>query len=232
MDAYLIPLADRYQLYCEPSGDGDAETDIAPTGLFERTLERLRRMLGRLDGAEPDPSFELSPRTRRGRARERLARWAAGKVAEQRLLWRLRRARSARVFFPHDLAETEAAAIVTRLLRTDADRHRRWMVAHVIALVPAVVVLGPLFLVVPGVANLPAVYFAFRAFGHFLSMQGARNGLKRVSWTHSACEALTGLRELSSLRRSERARRVDEVAARLGLTSFSRFFKRTAIWSA
>ena len=234
MDVYLIPFsADRHQLYCEPSADADTEGDgdARGTGLFDRTMERVRRMLVRLDVPDEAP-HQAPPRTWHGRARRRVARWTAAKVAEQRLLWRLRRIASARVFFPDDLTEAEASATVQRLLRRDADRHRRWMVVHLVALVPAVFVLGPIFLIVPGVANLPAVYFGFRAFGHFLSMQGARNGLKNVTWTYAPSDALTALRHLDTLRRPERARRIDEVAARLGLTSFSRFCKRTALWGA
>ena len=233
MNVYLIPFAaGRYELYCEPPSGADADATEAPsTGLFERLLERFRASLMRLDVPEGTGAAE-APGTWRQRTQARVLRWAAERVAEQRLLWRLRKARAARVFCPDDLSDTQAAAIVLGLLQHDANRHRRWMVVHLAALVFAVIVLGPLFLIVPGVANLPAAYFAFRGFGHYLSMRGARQGLKFVEWTYTASDALTALRRLGAVSPAERDPFVHDLAARLGLAHLPQFLRRTRVWSA
>jgi hypothetical protein len=233
VDAYLIPLAaDRYELYCEPASDTDNASSEPRAGWFERWIERFRMMVARLDVPEPTASVEREAPALRDRVRARVVRWAAEKVAEQRLLWRLRKTLEARVFHPDNVPGSEAGLLVRHLLTRDFERHRRWMVIDVAALAFVSVVLGPFFLLIPGVANLPAVYFGFRALGHYLSMRGARQGLKRVAWTPVACDALTPLRGLRDRPRAERLRVVDELAARLGLVHFPRFFRRTAGWRA
>ena len=91
------------------------------------------------------------------------------------------------------------------------------------------VTLGPFFLLVPGVANLPAFYFGFRTLGHFLSMRGARQGLRHVEWTARPCPPLGELRELADLDPQVRHERIHDVAARLRLQHLSTFFERLAV---
>jgi hypothetical protein len=234
MDVYLIPLAsDRYELYCEP--DDEREEGHAPhAGLFTRLVERFRAKLIQLDRSQGIAPPSGARRTWTHRLRHRIERWLAEKVAEQRLLWRIRKHARARVFYPQELSAAQATTILQRLLQRDADRHRIWMILDGVALLIAVVVLGPLFLLVPGVANIPAAYFAFRVLGHYLSMRGARHGLnkKRVVWTYEPCEPLTALRQALGLSVPDRQRRVREVAARLNLAHLPRFVRRAADHSA
>ena len=233
MDVYLIPLnGGRYELYCEPAAEAGDGAPEPSAGWLERWLDRFRVMLARLDLPEAAAPVDNAPRTWRRWASAGVQRWAAEKVAEQRLLWRLRRARSVRAFHPDDLSNEAAAALVRGALTADLNRHRRWMVVHAAALTFATVVLGPLFLLVPGVANLPALYFAFRAFGHYLSSRGARHGLNGADWTYSACDALTAIRRLHDLPSADRMRAVEELAVRLGLSHLTRFYRRTADWRA
>jgi len=233
MDVYLIPLAsDRYELYCEPADESEDARHESESGFFAGLAERFRVMLTRLERHQAADSLEREPRGWTRRVRDRAMRWVAEKVAEQRLLWRLRKHSTVRAFSPGDLSASQATTVIRRLLQRDADRHQRWMIFHLVATLFAAVVLGPLFLVVPGVANLPAAYFAFRLLGHYLSMRGARHGLNRVTWTYAPCDPLTHLRRVRSLPVSERARYVGEIASGLRLTHLPRFFKRTADWGA
>ena len=228
MDVYVIPCAiDRYELYCEPADDGDETRPEASSGFFGGLLERFRVMLGRLDRHQAgDRDVETERRGWTRRLRDRAMRWMAEKVAEQRLLWRLRTHPAARAFYPQDLSEAEATTIIRQLLQRDADRHRLWLIFHAVAFV-----LSGIFFFVPG-PNIIAYYFAFRLVGHYLSMRGARHGLHGVRWTHESCEPLTELRRVRAMARRDREQYVGKIAERLRLAHLPRFFKRTADWNA
>ena len=86
---------------------------------------------------------------------------------------------------------------------------------------------GALLTLLPG-PNLVAYYFAFRLVGHFLSLRGARQGLRGVAWTTASSAPLAELRALAKADRAERRPRVDEVAASLQLEHLTRFFDRVA----
>src|SRR5262245_62294460 len=90
------------------------------------------------------------------------------------------------------------------------------------------IVLGPFFLLIPGVANLPAAYFGFRVVGHCLSLPGARQGLRYVTWSGRPAAPLDTLRDLGAVPAHERDARVHDVAERLQLPQFPRFFERVA----
>ena len=228
MDVYLIPLSgERYELYCEP-GDEREDGEDPRAGMFTRVIERFRARLARLDRGDDVIVRGGGQQSWTRRVRHRIQRWLAEKVAEQRLLWLLRKHPQVRALFPQELSALQAATIVRRLLQRDVDRHRVWMVVDGIACVIVSVVLGPFFLLVPGVANLPALYFAFRFLGHYLSMRGARHGLSRVAWTYEPCEPLVALREALRLPMPERQQRVRVIAAQLKLAHLPRFLSRTA----
>ena len=99
-------------------------------------------------------------------------RWVAESIAEQRLLWHLRRQGSGLPVYPDDLEERPPIAMLRRQLGRDFEKHRFWLVVDSIGFVAS----GLLFLV-PG-PNIVAYYFAFRMVGHYLSMRGARQGLE------------------------------------------------------
>jgi len=233
MDVYVMPLAaDRYELYCEP-GEESEETQHEPhSGFLARWLERFRVKLSQLDRHHGAVEAQPARQNWSLRVRDRAMRWIAEKVAEQRLLWRLRKYRAARAFYPDDLSASHATTIIQRLLQRDVDRHRRWMIFHGIAFLFAFIVLGPFFLLVPGVANLPAAYFAFRLFGHYLSMRGARHGLDGVEWSYAPCPPLSALRRALGSPVPERERFVHEIAARLRLAHLPRFLRQAADHSA
>ena len=149
--------------------------------------------------------------------------WVAERVAEQRLLWNLRRESSVVAAYPQDLTYDQALTLIRRTLQRDYERHRAWLVVDSLLLI-AVGVLALL----PG-PNIVAYYVAFRVMGHWLSMRGAWQGLHRITWTGRPCEPLAELREVASLDSGAREARVHDIAARLRLRHLSTFFERVAV---
>ena len=160
------------------------------------------------------------------RLRDRLLRWVAEAIAEQRLLWHLRRQHEATLVYPDDLDGPQAMAITRGALQRDFERHRFWLIIDGLT----TLALGPLFFLVPG-PNLIAYYFLFRTVGHLLSMRGARHGLGHVVWQSSGSSALADLRQTIALAPRQRARQIRDIASRLRLEHFVTFFERTAIRS-
>ncbi len=225
MDVFLIPIAaDRYEPYCEPA-DGDAAPADEPAarGPFRRMWARFQEMLAQAEQEQRRPDGERDGATWTGR----LMRWVAERVAEQRLLWHLRKHDAATLHFPADLSADRAEGLLRAQLRGDGDRHRRWM--YIDALLAAIT--GPLFFFVPG-PNLVAYFFVFRAVGHYLSQRGARHGLGAVRWTLAPSDALVDLRAAIALDDPHRSERVRHVAAHLELPHLPLFVARVALRSA
>jgi hypothetical protein len=228
MDVFVIPLGrDRYELYSEQPVELDQNTDAEP-GLISRGLKRLSAWMRDTEERQRDTTRD-APTSWVGRTKERAFAWVVDRIAEQRLLWNLRGATAATASHPHDMPFDEVMQVVNADLKRSYDRHRRWLVIDGIALLFTSIVLGPLFLLIPGIANLPAAYFAFRVFGHFLSMRGASQGLHNVTWTGRPCPPLDELREVEMLAPAARDARIEDIAARLRLEHLSTFFKRMAI---
>jgi hypothetical protein len=227
MDVYLVPIGcERYELYCEVPDDPEEPDDAAPSGFIGRLKQRFSAMLAEAERERRRGHAPEEPRGVFGRARARTLRWVAESIAEQRLLWHLRRQSEACLFFPDDLDERGATELVRRQLGRDFDKHRFWLIVDSLGFVGS----GVLFFV-PG-PNIVAYYFAFRMVGHYLSLRGARHGLDAVQWTSQTSAPLSELRGAIDLDGDERDRRVDAIAATLKLEHFARFFQRTAIPSS
>ncbi len=97
--------------------------------------------------------------------------WVAERIAEQRLLWNLRKQTTAVAVHPQDMTFEQVMVLIRRMLQRDYERHRLWLVVDTIGLI-----VSGLLALVPG-PNLLAYYFAFRVVGHWLSMRGATQGL-------------------------------------------------------
>ncbi len=231
MDVFVIPIdRDRYELYCEPSVDSDAPLESVPaTGIVGRLRHRFGIMLRAAEdrqhrhrdahageGTEPQAGFLKS-------VQDRIFGWLAQRIAEQRLLWHLRRQTSAVAVHPQDMTFDQVLTLIFRTLQRDYERHRVWLVVDTLGLIAS----GP-FMVVPG-PNLLAYYFAFRVVGHWLSMRGAAQGLHRVSWSSRPCPPLTELRDVAMLEPPARDARIHDVAARLRLQHLTTFFERVAV---
>jgi hypothetical protein len=234
MDVFVIPIGpERYELYGEQPAEEEEDLGDPPSGLIDRLRHKvsvaIRAAEERRHREHPD---EGEPKGFIGRIQDRMMAWVVERMAEQKLLWSLRGQTKATVAHPQDMSFDQVLTLVRRILRRDYDRHRRWMFIDGVLFIVTFVTLGPLFVLIPGIANLPALYFGFRALGHWLSMRGASQGLHRVEWTGRPCPPLGELRDLAVLEPRVRHERIHDVAARLRLQHLSTFFERVAIHHA
>jgi hypothetical protein len=226
MDVFVIPIgAKGYALYCEASTESDAgEEPVPPAGFIGRLRHRFGVMLRAAEERQHvrgDPS--ATRKSIAGRLQDRLLGWVAERIAEQRLLWNLRRQSSAVALHPQDMTFDQVMALIRRTLQRDYERHRLWLVIDSVGLLAS----GPIALV-PG-PNVLAYYFAFRVVGHWLSMRGASQGLHRVAWTGRPCPPLSELRDVVLLEAPARNARVHDIAARLRLPHLTTFVERVAV---
>ena len=231
MDVFVIPVGpERYELYSEQPVAGDEPIDPMHGGFFSRLRQRFTGMIRAAEARQRNgPDERPEPQGFFGRMQDRAMAWVAERIAEQRLLWNLRGETVATAAHPDDMTFEQVRTLILRTMQSDADRHRRWMFIDGLLFLVTFVALGPLFILIPGVANLPALYFGFRTVGHFFSMRGANHGLREVSWTGRSCPPLTELRELALQQPHDREARVINIATRLRLEHLPQFFDRLAI---
>lgn len=227
MDVFLVPLGpERHELYCEPSDDDEASADpAAPApGFFSRMKRRFTDMLRAAEASrarrargEYDPIDTWWERTQ-----ARILAKVADAVAEQRLLWHLRRVTAAHLYHPSDMTAGQALGMMRASMVRDRDRHFRWLAIDTVLLI-----FSAALVVVPG-PNVLGYYFAFRVVGHYLSWRGARQALDAVAWTTAPCDPLIELRDVleSGLAPPQRDERIDAVAERLRLPRLSLFVTR------
>jgi hypothetical protein len=229
MQVFLIPLGPgRYEPYTE-LGDGPValEGREPPRGAFRRFWTGFTEMMQAADRAQRERDMADGERSLGGRLTDRVLAWVAERIAEQRLLWHLRRHDAAVLVYPSDLAEPQAQDILRSHLRREAERHRRWLLIDG----ALTLVTGPLFFFVPG-PNLIAYYFAFRAVGHYLSGRGARHGLRTVVWSARSSDQLAELGRLVALEPAAWETRIRAVAADLQLPQLPNFLRRMALRGA
>ena len=95
---------------------------------FARLRERFAEMLAEAERERHQP-HTVKPETGwAGRFKRRTLRWVAESIAEQRLLWLLRKETEARLYYPDDLDGHAAMGIVRSQLGRDFDKHRFWMI--------------------------------------------------------------------------------------------------------
>src|SRR5687768_9735511 len=241
MDVFLVPVGrDAYELYCEHVDEPEAHNDPRDEPVPERFWPRLGFRLNPLRGfrllkftfhqmlseAERDRRHGIASRPEGGwmqRVKRRSMRWVAESIAEQRLLWNLRRHDTATLLYPDDITEEDAMAITRKQLSRDFSKHQFWLA------IDSILMIGSgLLILVPG-PNIIGYYFAFRVVGHFFSVRGAARGLTYVTWTHEPSSALTDLKGALSLDPAGRLRQAEAVALRLRLDHLATFFQRTAV---
>lgn len=225
MDVFVVPVgADKYELYCETANDEPVAPEPVPTGLLGKLRYRFSAMLAAAEARQHDHSTPVEPaRGWTGRLQERTLAWVAERIAEQRLLWHLRKQTTAVASHPQDMTFDEVMLLIRQTLQRDHQRHRLWLVIDTLLFIAS----GALVLV-PG-PNLLAYYFGFRLVGHYLSMRGAAQGLNGVEWTGRPCPPLTELRDVGALAPEVRDARIHDVAERLRLPHLSTFFERVVI---
>ena len=228
MDVFLIPTAtaERYELYYE-APDDDVVEEEEGTGVIARMKRRFGDMLReaeewrqRRHEAQPEPATLFA------RLRRKVMGFVVERIAEQRLLWHMRRHTGICARIPADVSEREADQIIRSILKRDADHHLKWMLIDLLLLA-----LSAPLMVIPG-PNVPGFYFTFQVVGHFLSMRGAGRGLAVARWTFSPSEELAELRHALTLAPSQRHRRFRELADRLRLEHLARFLDEVAAPSA
>ena len=213
----------RYELYCEIPDDPDDEEGEAPTGFFRRLVHRFREMIADAERERRQGAPQGAPRGWAGRVRAKTMRWVAESVAEQRLLWHLRRQTDGCLFYPDDLDEATAVRILREQLGRDFDKHRFWLVIDSLGFVGS-----GLLMLLPG-PNLLAYFFAFRLVGHYLSLRGAKQGLSGTAWIYERSAPLTELRRMLGLDPIQREPRLHAVAETLRLEHLVSFFERSAV---
>src|SRR5688500_519850 len=145
MDVFLVPVGpNAYELYCEHVDDPEAHVDprdecAPPAGFWARSAYRLNparlfRLLKyrfhlMLSEAERDRRQGHAVRVQDGwmqRVKRRSMRWVAESIAEQRLLWNLRRHDTATLLYPDSIPGAEAVAVMRRQLGRDFGKHQLW----------------------------------------------------------------------------------------------------------
>ena len=226
MDVYLVPVGvERYELYCEIPDDIPDDGVAEPRrGFFRGLLHRFKEMIADAERERRHGSPDAASRGWMGRARARTLRWVAESIAEQRLLWHLRKQAGAAFHYPDDLNEAQAVAWRREQLRRDFEKHRKWLIIDAIL----TAITGPLLFFVPG-PNVIGYYFAFRVVGHYFSYRGARQGLEAVEWRNLPSAPLAELRRVLTLDPLARESRVHAVAESLRLEHLVTFFQRSAV---
>jgi hypothetical protein len=232
MEVFLIPTpsAGRYELYYEPPDDEAVDEtdersllDRLTFGLYGRLRRRFSALLleaeewrHRRHEAHPEPIGVMAW------LRRRMMGFIVERIAEQRLLWHLRRATEVCACIPDDLSDAEADRTIRTMLKIDHDRHRKWLIIDGLLLIPATALT-----VVPG-PNVLGLYFTFQVVSHYLSWTGAKKGLAISPWTFKPSGELAELRDVMSLAPPQRQRRFHELARRLRLEHLPTFLEDVA----
>lgn len=225
MEVFLVPVAaSRYELYCEVPDEPDASEP--PQGFFRRMAHRFRETIAEAERERRQARKERDTAGWMSRMKRRTLRWVVESMAEQRLLWHLRRQDTATFFYPDDMPEATAVSERARHLGADFDKHRYWLIIDSLGFLAS----GVLVLV-PG-PNLLAYYFAFRIVGHYFSLRGARKGLTVMHWCNECSGPLAELRGALDMGAEVREPRVREIAGRLRLEHLASYLNRMAESSA
>lgn len=223
MDVYLVPVGpQRHELYCEIPDTAEPGAE-ARSGFFRRMVQRFREMVAEAERERRQGRQKPLEGGWFSRVRMRTMRWVAETIAEQRLLWHLRKQTEACLHYPDDLEQATADELLREQLRRDFEKHRFWLALDFLIFLAT----GVLALV-PG-PNLLAYYFAFRVVGHYLSLRGAERGLGLVTWRFLPSAPLAELRSVLSMAPSVRQPRVHAVAESLRLEHLVSFFERSAV---
>lgn len=227
MDVFVIPVdRQRYELYAEQPDVLEGNHEPAPTGFAGRIRHRFSTLVRAAEARQRSGHPHEASASLFGRLQDRAMAWVAERAAEQHLLWSLRGQTAVVAAYPNDMTFDEVEVLIRRTLQRDYERHRKWTIIDGLLFVVTFILLGPLFLLIPGIANLPALYFGFRTVSHFLSMRGAAQGLHRVRWTGRPSPPLSELRAVVLLGTTDRTDRVHDIAARLRLAHLTTFVDR------
>jgi len=225
MTVFLVPTgAGRYALYCEvkETEPDPVEPPRPPTSWRGRMLHQFRTTVADAEAEREREELGERPASKSGIGRY-IVRKIAEAVAEQRLLWNLRRAVDVRLVHPDDVSGADALRVARAEFAADYRKHlTRGIINGTLS-----AVLGAVLFFVPG-PNLIAYYFLFLAIGHYFALRGARRGLNGVSWTTEPSPTLTDVRAALALDAAIRRERLERITADLGLVRLWRFIERVA----
>ena len=221
MDVFVIPVgSNHYELYYEQQiEETEPDEEPASTGIIARFQRRFSELLREAE-QHGDEEKDQAAASWTQRMQDRMMSWIARRVAEQRLLWNLRKQERVVAVHPSDTAFEIVLPQIQQSLQRDFERHRFWLFVDTTGLI-----VSGLLAIVPG-PNLIAYYFLFRVGGHWLSMRGASQGRHRVQWESRPCDPLSDLRGALLLPRRERYSRVQQIASTLHLRNLPKFFER------
>jgi len=221
MDVFVIPVdSEHHALYYEQQiEETEPDEEPASTGIIARFQRRFSELLREAE-QHGDEERDQTAASWTQRMQDRMMSWIARRVAEQRLLWNLRKQDRVVAVHPSDTTFEVLLPQIQQSLQRDFERHRFWLVVDTIGLIAS-----GLLAIVPG-PNLIAYYFLFRVGGHWLSMRGASQGRRRVQWESRPCDALNDLRATLQMPRRERHTRVQQIASSLHLRNLPTFFER------
>lgn len=229
MDVFLIPTgANRYELYCEIPDADERGDEPAPTGFLRGLVQQFRDMLAEAERERHRPPSERAsePSSWYQRVRRQAMCRIAETIAEQRLLWHVRRQETASAVYPDDLSVEAAREILRASMQADFEKHRKWLIIDTLLMIAS-----GLLILIPG-PNIIGYYLAFRVVGHFLSMRGALHARDVVRWHYRPSSLLAELRQTIAMEPQEREARVTDIAARLRLERLAPFFTRMLVRSA
>ncbi len=224
MDVFLIPTttSERYELYYE-APDDDVVDATEGGGIIHRTKLRFGQMLREAEEWRHRRHEQArAPAGILAKLRRKVMSFVVERIAEQRLLWHMRRATAICARIPADLSQTTANDIIRAMLKRDADHHLKWVLIDLGLLVPSAALT-----LVPG-PNVVGLYFTFQVVGHYLSLRGAKRGLSGATWTFKPSADLSELREAMSLAPAQRRRRFRELGDRLRLEHLATFCEDVA----
>ena len=224
MDIFLVPLGhNRFEPYFEPVDDDSDAAEAGGVGFFAGLRAKFARMVRDAEERRHQRHAHDSPETAGllTRLQRRMMSWIAERVAEQRLLWKLRSADEATLFVPEGLSLADAERCLRDGLKRDETNHFRRLLVHTVLLLFA----APLALL-PG-PNFLGLFFTFTVVSHFLSYRGARRGLSpALHWRFEPSEALGDLQLALTLEFSERHQRIHAIGERLRLRRLPIFVER------
>src|SRR6202008_41058 len=122
MDVFVIPVGpDRYELYCEAAVESPPVT-TGSTGIIGRIRYQFAVMLHQAEERRRSGPSASRASSRAGRLQEWILAWGAERIAEQRLLWTLRREKAVVAFHPQDLTFDQTQTLIRRTLQRDWER--------------------------------------------------------------------------------------------------------------
>ena len=171
MEVFLVPVAiGALRALLRGARRAGRAGSEPPKGFIRRMVHRSRELIAEAERERRHGRTDAGAGWA-SRMKARTLKWVAESIAEQRLLWHLRRQESGVFYFP--TTSTRRCGCDPARLSSSGLRQASLLARHRFGGVRA----SGLLVLVPG-PNVLAYYFAFRMVGHYLSLRRARQGLR------------------------------------------------------